>query len=346
MIMKAIPASPRRIVILIASAIVILILAWLLWSAGRKVPLPQQTAAPLLFASSGPISPIPDAIPDLDPRKVALGSLLFHETSLSHDNTIACASCHQLAQGGMDGVQFSVGVKGQISGVNTPTVFNSVFNFRQFWNGRAKTLSIQAAGPIHNPVEMGSSWIEVIAKLKRDPDYVKAFSAIYSTGITSGNIADAIATFVSSLITPNSRFDKYLKGDAKAITPYELSGYALFTSYGCIACHQGVSIGGNMYEKLGIMRDYFKDRGNVAETDQGRYALTKNPADMYVFKVPSLRNIALTAPYLHDGTAQSLEDAVLIMGKYQLGLSLPGEDVARIVAFLRTLTGEFGGKPL
>lgn len=296
--------------------------------------------------SSGSIIPIPDKFPNLDANKVALGNLLFHEVSLSHDNTIACASCHKLAHGGTDGEKFSIGINGSLSGINAPTVFNCAFNFRQFWNGRVKTLEEQVSGPIHNPVEMGSNWKEVIGKLKEDSGYVQAFSKNYNNGITSDNIANAIATFMRSLITPNSRFDKYLKGDADAITPYEIAGYALFTDYGCIACHQGMNIGGNMFEKLGIMRDYFEERGNITEHDLGRFSLTKNPEDMHVFKVPSLRNIALTAPYLHDGTANSLEKVVIIMGKYQLGITLPDEDVSKIVAFLRTLTGEYNGKPL
>ena len=327
--MKAIPVPPRRAVILIAFVAAIFLLVWLLWQQSRQLALPPPESLSLT-TSFEPISPIPDVIPHLDQKKVALGNALFLETSLSRDDTIACASCHQLTRGGVDGVKNSIGVKGQASGINTPTVFNSGFNFRQFWNGRAKTLEEQAAGPIHNALEMGSSWTEVIAKLRRDPAYVAAFSQSYRNGITSVNISDAIATFVRSLITPNSRFDKYLKGDINAITPYELSGYELFTSYGCIACHQGMNVGGNMYQKLGIMRDYFKERGGITEADLGRYVLTKNSADMHVFKVPGLRNIALTAPYLHDGAAQSLEDVVRIMGKYQLGITLPNEDVSMI----------------
>ena len=339
------PALSSRAAILVTSVAVLLLVIRLLWPENRPLalPPPNQSYSPV---SSQSITPIPAVAADLDASKVALGNLLFHETSLSSDNTVACAGCHQLAHGGIDGIQYSLGVKGSVSLINTPTVFNSVFNFRQFWNGRAKTLNEQVAGPIHNAVEMGSSWAEVIAKLKQDPAYVAAFAQSYKNGITAENIADALAVFLRTLVTPNARFDKYLKGDASALTPYELSGYALFTSYGCIACHQGVNIGGNMYEKLGIMRDYFKERGNITEADQGRYALTKNPADMHVFKVPGLRNIALTAPYLHDGTAKTLEEAVNVMGKYQLGITLPAEDVARIVAFLHTLTGEYNGKPL
>ena len=336
-----------KIEILTLSLIAFLFLAWLLFPESRKLaPLEPDSPPSFTSYSSGPITPLPDSIPNLDKKKLALGHKLFHEASLSHDNTIACASCHQLEHGGVDGAKFSIGIKGQLSGVNAPTVFNSAFNFRQFWNGRAETLEEQVGGPINNPLEMGSSWVEVIDKLKLDPAYVEAFSRIYKNGITAENVADAIATFMRSLITPNSRFDKYLKGDVKAISSYEIEGYALFTNYGCISCHQGRNVGGNMYEKLGIMRDYFAERGNVTEADKGRYAITKNPADMYKFKVPSLRNVALTAPYFHDGTAKTLEQAVITMGKYQLGVSLPDEDVSKIVAFLRTLTGEYNGKPL
>lgn len=328
--------------------IVAVFLVWLLWPRNRQPVSDTPDLSPSTPALSGsmPISPIPDAIPNLDVNKVALGKALFHDVRLSHDNTIACSSCHRLERGGVDGKKNAAGIGGQLSGINTPTVYNSVFNFRQFWNGRAETLEEQAAGPVHNPLEMGSSWAEVITKLKEHPTYPTAFSKIYRDGITSENIANAIATFVRSLITPNSRFDKYLKGDATAITPFELSGYARFTSYGCISCHQGVNIGGNLYEKLGIMRDYFTERGNITEADKGRFNLTGDPDDLYMFKVPSLRNVALTAPYLHDGTAQSLEQVIIIMGRYQLGVSLPGDDVARIAAFLRTLTGEYNGKPL
>ena len=343
--MKAKPSLPRQAAILFASAIAIILVTTLLWPESRPLALPELEVINLPV-SSQPISPIPEVAPNLNIKKAALGNLLFHETSLSKDNTVACAGCHQLSRGGVDGVQFSVGVKGQVSAINTPTVFNSMFNFRQFWDGRAKNLHEQMAGPIHSSVDPGSSWTEVIAKLKQDSAYVTAFSQNYTNGITSENISDALAVFLQTLITPNSRFDQYLKGDSNALTQYELSGYALFTSYGCIACHQGVNVGGNMYEKLGIMGDYFKDRGNLTLADQGRYALTKNPEDMHVFKVPSLRNVALTAPYLHDGTAQTLHEAVSIMGKYQLGMLLPHDDVSRLVAFLHTLTGEYKGKPL
>ena len=342
---KTRPAWPRKAAILIASISALLLAAWLLRPDNSQSALPQADVSPFAL-SSEPITPLPDSIPGLDPKKVALGNALFHETRLSHDNTIACATCHRLQQGGIDGRQYPIGIKGQVAETNVPTVFNSAFNFRQFWNGRAATLEDQAAEVILNPLEMGSSWVEVMAKLKQDAGYAASFSQIYDNGITPGNIVDAIATFERTLITPNARFDKYLKGDAQAITAYELAGYKLFKSYGCISCHQGRNIGGNFYEKLGVMRDYFTDGYNITEADQGRYAITKNPEDMHKFKVPSLRNVALTAPYFHNGTVKTLEQAVATMGKYQLGLSLPEEDVASITAFLRTLTGEYNGKPL
>ena len=342
---NATSARPRKAAMLIVFIAAVSLLGWRLWPDNRLTTLPPADHMAVTVSSES-ISPIPDSMPDLDQAKISLGNVLFHDTSLSHDNTIACASCHRLELGGVDGKKFSIGVGGKLSEINAPTIYNSGFNFRQFWNGRAETLEEQVAGPIHNPLEMGSNWAAVISKLKQSSSYVTAFSRSYSNGITSENIADAIATFVRSLITPNSRFDKYLKGDANAITEYELSGYKQFTSYGCIACHQGRNIGGNMYEKLGVMRDYFAERGNITEADKGRYAITNNPDDMHKFKVPSLRNVALTAPYFHDGTAQTLEQAVAVMGKFQLGISLPNDDVSRISAFLRTLTGEYNGHPL
>ena len=342
---KTRPAWPLKAAILVAALCALLLAAWLLWPESSPPALPQAEVSPVAL-SSEPILPLPDSIPGLDPQKVALGNTLFHDTRLSHDNTIACATCHRLDQGGIDGRQYPIGIKGQVAETNVPTVFNSAFNFRQFWNGRAATLEDQAAEVIINPLEMGSSWVEVMAKLKQDAGYAASFSQIYNNGITPGNIVDAIATFERTLLTPNARFDKYLKGDDQAITAYELAGYKLFKSYGCISCHQGRNIGGNFYEKLGVMRDYFKERGAITAAGQGRYAITQNPDDMHKFKVPSLRNVALTAPYFHDGTIKTLEQAVIAMGEYQLGLSLPEEDVARIVAFLRTLTGEYNGQPL
>jgi cytochrome c peroxidase len=304
----------------------------------------------MLFAASSaranePISPLPTDN-KLDERKVALGEILFNDKRLSHDDTIACASCHNLIAGGVDGTRVSTGINGTQGPINAPTVFNSGFNFHQFWDGRANSLEEQAAGPVHNPLEMGSSWPEVLPKLTRDSALVARFVAVYADGVKPQNIQDAIATFERSLTTPNSRFDKYLRGDNSVLTEDELKGYQLFKSYGCISCHQGINVGGNMFQIFGAMRDYFADRGNITDADWGRYNVTKNPADKHVFKVPSLRNVALTAPYFHDGSAKSLPEAVDVMFRYQLGRKAPQADKDNIIKFLHTLTGEYKGKPL
>jgi len=292
-----------------------------------------------------PIKPIP-AQTALDARKVALGERLFHDRRLSRDNSLACASCHDLGRGGVDGLRTSLGIGGAVGPINAPTVFNSSLNFRQFWDGRAASLEEQAAGPVHNPKEMGSDWKEVLGKLSQDEPLVALFKASYPDGLQSRNIQDAIATFERSLTTPNARIDKYLRGDRAALTNDELRGYQLFKAYGCVACHQGVNIGGNMFQTFGVMGDYFQRRGNVTAADLGRFNVTANEGDRHVFKVPSLRNVALTAPYFHDGSAQTLPDAVEVMFRYQLGRTAPQQDKDLIVKFLYTLTGEHRGKPL
>lgn len=287
-----------------------------------------------------PIAPLPLTI-SLNTEKVSLGSRLFHETRLSKDNTISCASCHSLSGGGADGKRNSHGIGGALGDINAPTVFNSGLNFRQFWNGRAATLEDQIEGPVQHPKEMGSTWVEVENKLKADDSYVKSFKALYPDGVTRNNVKDAIATFERSLITPNSPFDRYLRGEASAITATEKSGYQRFKALGCVSCHQGANVGGNMYQTMGVMSDYFKERGTpITEADLGRYNVTKIETDKFVFRVPSLRNVELTAPYFHDGSAATLEQAVRTMARYQLGRELPKEDVELLAAFLKTLTGQ------
>jgi len=294
---------------------------------------------------SEPLSPLPLSL-KLDARKVALGDRLFHETRLSKDATVACASCHNLKTGGVDRLARSIGFGGQIGGINAPTVFNSGFNYRQFWDGRARTLEDQIDGPLQHPAEMAGTWPKALETLTGDPRYRSEFAALYHDGITIANVKDAIATFERSLVTPNSRFDLFLKGNQTALSDFELSGYRLFKQIGCTSCHQGVNIGGNMMQKLGIIENYFAGRTHLTEADQGRFNITRREEDRYVFRVPSLRNVALTGPYLHDASAPTLEDAVRIMARYQLGLRLPEADVARIAAFLGTLTGEYKGVQL
>lgn len=319
----------------------------LVWQQ-QQYPEPQRLSREeetITRVSNEPISPIPLQL-NLDERKVKLGEKLFHDPRLSADNTLSCATCHNLKTGGTDRLVYSVGIGGEIGIVNSPTVFNSGFNFKQFWDGRVDTLEEQIEGPIISGKEMGSDWSDMIRKLKQSPDYVSQFKAIYAGGIQPDGIKDAIAEFVRSLYTPNSRFDQFLRGDESAMTEEEKEGYRRFKAYGCISCHQGVNIGGNMFQKIGVMADYLGDRGNFTVADKGRFNVTGDRSDLQVFKVPSLRNIALTAPYFHDGSTPTLEAAIALMGKYQLGRQLSSEDINLIVEFLKTLTGEYQGKKL
>jgi cytochrome c peroxidase len=291
--------------------------------------------------ASEPIQPIPARV-ELDAREVALGAALFHDPRLSKDDSISCASCHPLALGGTDRRARSVGVGGALGGINTPTVLNSGFWLAQFWDGRAPTLEAQVDGPTQHPAEMASSWPQILDKLGRDPALVAKFDAIYPDGLSAANVRAAIATFERSLITPNSRFDRWLCGEATALSEREQHGYQLFKAFGCISCHHGVGVGGNMFQRFGVARDYFAGR-ELTSADLGRFAVTRDPNDKHVFKVPSLRNVALTAPYFHDGSAATLHDAVTTMGRVQLGRKLADRDVESLVAFLGTLTGELPG---
>ena len=284
-----------------------------------------------LHSNSEPITVIPQKI-SVNTTKVKLGKQLFFDTILSRNNTISCASCHDLNNGGDDNLQFSFGINNQEGDINAPTVYNAVYNFRQFWNGSAEDLAEQAKGPIENPIEMGNTFENLINTLNKT-SYKNRFESIYADGITKENIADAIAEFEKTLTTPNSPFDNYLRGDKSAITQKQIDGYTLFKSKGCIACHHGVNIGGNLYNKFGVMKDIESKR-------LGRYEVTKNESDKYYFKVPSLRNIAKTAPYLHDGRFKKLEDTVKFMAHYQLGRVISQEEVDKVVAFLNSLTGE------
>lgn len=287
-----------------------------------------------------PIKPVP-LKQDLDLKMVELGDRLFHDPRLSQDNSISCASCHVLSSGGTDGLARSMGVGGVKGVIKAPTVYNSSFNLAQFWDGRVDTLEEQAAGPVHNPLEMNSNWPEVISKLSVDGEMAKAFEPLFSDGITAQNIVTAIAQFERSLLTPNSRFDRWLRGDEQALTELDHRGYSLFKSYGCISCHQGINVGGNLYAYMGAMGDYFKDRATpVTQADLGRFNVTGNEQDKHFFKVPSLRLAAINPPYFHDGSVETLTEAVTVMGRYQLGREIPQEDIEAIVSFMYSLVGE------
>lgn len=291
-----------------------------------------------------PIQPIP-RLHRQDPARAAIGRRLFDDKRLSGNEQVSCASCHDLSRGGADSRALSRGLNGKPTEVNAPTLFNASLNFRQFWNGRADTLERQIDEVVQHADEMGSSWDHVVARVSQDEGYRTAFAQAYRDGINKANIQDAIAVFERTLITPDSRFDRYLRGDAGAITAAEKAGYEKFKNFGCVSCHQGVNVGGNMFQKFGVMGDYFAARGNPTRADLGRFLVTGQERDRHVFRVPSLRNVALTAPYFHDASAPTLEAAVDVMFRYQLGRIGSKADKASIIEFLRTLTGEMGARP-
>lgn len=291
-------------------------------------------AQPLL---NEPVKPLP--IKQLNADKVKLGERLFHDKRFSKDNSLSCASCHLLEHGGADTKVHSVGIGGMEGEVNSPSVLNASHNFRQFWDGRAATLEDQIGFVVENPAELDSNWKTVLDKLNADAALVGDFKKIYPEGISTKTITDAIATYERSLAA-DSRFDLYLRGDATAISAEEKEGYEKFKAYGCIACHQGVNVGGNMYQVFGVMGNYFKDRGNIKKADYGRFNVTGKESDRHMFKVPSLRNVVLTPPYFHDGSARTLEEAVNVMFKYQLGRQASEKDKKLIIKFLGSLTGK------
>lgn len=296
--------------------------------------------------SDEPVCVIPESV-EYDETKAELGERLFNDARISLDGTITCATCHVLETGGADHAdeRVSEGIYGLKGGVNAPTVYNSDFNVRQFWNGRAADLREQAEGPATNPVEMGDqTWDQICDRLRQDKALVEEFEALYpGEGLTRMTVTGAIAEFEKSLITPDCRFDLYLKGDKSAIDSKELLGYEKFKENACATCHTGVILGGLSFEYLDIYGDYFGDRTDEIaynSDDDGLKGFTGKDEDLHKYKVPGLRNIALTAPYFHDGTYQSLEDAVQAMAKYELGKELSNNDVQSIVAFMNTLTGK------
>jgi cytochrome c peroxidase len=318
------------------------ILDWIVQERA-KFPAHSQTANLL---KGEPIQPLPLQV-DVNPEKVELGQKLFHDTNLSADNTVSCASCHDLTKGGTDQSKVATGIRGQQGGINSPTVYDAMYNVAQFWDGRAKDLQEQAAGPVANPMEMGAKWDEVIEKLKAIPGYQQAFATLYADkGLTKETVTDAIATFEQSLITPNSRFDQYLRGNESALSADEKEGYALFKE-NCASCHVGEALGGLSFEKMGVKNDYFKLRGGeLTEADNGHFNFTKQEKDRHFFKVPVLRNVEQTAPYFHDGHAKTLTYAVKIMAKVQKDKDFSDAQTNKVVAFLKTLTGEYKGKSI
>lgn len=315
------------------------------WIAEERSKLAWSADA--VSAEKGePVHPLPLQL-TLNPQKVELGRQLFFDKRLSGDSTLNCASCHSLVKGGTDQAKVATGIRGQQGPINSPSVYNAMYNIAQFWDGRAKDLVEQAAGPVANPGEMGAEWEHVVEILNQVDNYRTAFAELYPTeGLNKTTVTQAIATFEESLVTPNSRFDRYLRGITESLTINEKQGYELFKD-NCASCHFGPSLGGLSFEKMGRKQNYFKQRGGaLTEADNGRFNVTKQEQDRHLFKVPTLRNVELTYPYFHDGSASTLEDAVKIMARVQCDKQLNNNEVGDIVAFLKTLTGEYQGKPL
>lgn len=272
--------------------------------------------------------------------KVRLGRELFHDVRLSKDNSISCASCHVVKEGGDDGRPTSIGIHEQVGTLNAPTVLNSGLAIAQFWDGRAKNLDTQVAGPIHNPIEMGSEWGEVISKLSKDLEFKKRFRRAFPEGLAADSISEAIATYESVLVTVNSPFDRYLRGDDQSLSEDALAGYRLFKSVGCISCHQGQAVGGNMFQRFGVMEDFDDHFETDSQESKGRMNVTERQVDLHRFKVPGLRNVQRTAPYFHNGSTKTLGEAIEVMAEFQLGETLRDEEIEQIKAFLISLDGE------
>ncbi|MBN8280499.1 MAG: cytochrome-c peroxidase [Gammaproteobacteria bacterium] len=320
--------------------------ALLALAASLFIPALASAADPLLTAAQALFQPIPATPPALPgnpatPARLDLGRMLFFEPRLSASHTISCNSCHNVGLGGVDGGEKSLGHRWQQGGRNSPTVLNAVFNTAQFWDGRARDLEEQAGGPMVNPVEMASPKEQVVEQLRGIPGYAAAFQAAFpdeAAPVTLANAQKAIAVFEATLVTPNAPFDRYLRGDVAALDGAAAAGLKLFIDKGCAGCHNGVNVGGGRYAPFGIVAKPGADL--LPPADKGRFQVTGLAADEYVFRVPSLRNITLTAPYFHSGQVWDLKQAVAVMASSQLGLPVTDEEAGYIVAFLGALAGD------
>lgn len=297
-------------------------------------------AIALITVSSGvaadePIQPI-GPVQEINLAQVELGKKLYFDPRLSKSGFISCNSCHNLSMGGTDNLSTSIGDHWNKGPINAPTVLNSSLNLAQFWDGRAADLKAQAGGPIANPGEMGFTHKLAVDVLESIPQYRVEFKQVFGTDkITIDEVTQAIAEFEKTLVTPNSRFDQWLLGDKNALTATEMAGYKLFKNSGCVACHNGEAVGGNSFQKMGVVEPY-----KAKSSAEGLSAVTGKDADRFKFKVPTLRNVEMTYPYFHDGAAKTLSDAVETMGRIQLGKKFSNKENAEIVAFLKTLTGD------
>jgi cytochrome c peroxidase len=305
--------------------ICVVILAGLLLSSEMPQPLAQSPETNSVI-SEEPITPIP-SLPPIDPLKVRLGERLFGDPRLSRDNSRSCSSCHDLGSNGASKVSHDNGLDGSTLPLNTPTVFNAALSFRFGWEGKMRTLESDVTASLQNPQIMGADLAEVAEKLDADSGLRREFVAAYGRGPDAQNIVDAIVSFQRTLTTPSSRFDRWLAGDAGALSAEEQDGYRLFKSLGCVSCHQGVNIGGNLFQRHGIFHPLASPKPEL-------------------LRVPSLRNVATTAPFFHDGSSATLDDAVRKMGMAQLNSTLTNQQVSAIVAYLQTLTGKYHGVPV
>ena len=286
-------------------------------------------------ANDEPIQPIkPPA--NINIGMAELGKKLYFDPRLSKSGIMSCNTCHNLSMGGTDNIPTSVGDKWQQGPINSPTVLNSSLNVAQFWDGRAADLKAQAGGPIANPGEMAFTHTLAINVLSSIPGYVREFSLVFGKPkVDIDQVTQAIAEFEKTLVTPNSRFDQWLLGKKDALSADELAGYKLFKDTGCVACHNGEAAGGNSFQKMGLYEQY-KTNAKAA----GRADVTGKDADRFSFKVPTLRNVEMTYPYFHDGAANTLTEAVDVMGRLQVGKKFSKDENAKVVAFLKTLTGD------
>lgn len=291
------------------------------------------------------IVPIPLTI-SIDQNKARLGKLLFEDKRISKDGKKACVECHLSHKGGTDNEPLSIAINGKQRSTNTPTIFNVGLLPMLGWTGTGTSLESVTEAIIKSKQGLATDWPELINKLNAMPAYRNAFESIYNQAIEPDHVKEVMAEYMRSLITPNSSFDKYLRGQEDAISADELKGYQLFKSYGCASCHQGISLGGNMTSPFGVFGNYMQDTGKESKADLGLYNKTTRPEDKYIFRVPGLRNVGLTAPYFHDGSAATLDKAIDVMGRYMLSRDIPEKDIRLIKQFLETLTGELHGEPL
>ncbi len=290
--------------------------------------------------------PLPPAVPNAEnpvtAAKIELGKMLYFDTKLSQAGNVSCNSCHSLAEFGVDNLPTSQGDGGEHGNRNSPTVLNAALHAAQFWDGRAEDVEAQAGMPVLNPIEMAIPSREfLVERLSEYPDYERRFAQAFpgeAGGLTYRNIQLALAAFERTLLTP-APFDLYLLGDLKALPAPAREGMKTFMGYGCASCHNGVTLGGHIFRKFGLNEDYWVHTRSP-KVDEGRFLITGEAGDRYVFKVASLRNVAKTWPYFHDGSVETLDQAIRVMVEVQIGVEMADEDVANLVAFLESLTGE------